>query len=476
MTPTATPTPRFPTDPYFDEITEKVINQKFQWEQALGLEIAVEKTVDWLSGNLIDPPVPGEIREAIVKAEKDNYDPKAMRIYFKDGVTYYFPNKDKLQHILEQEDNVNYTESRNEVNLTLSPHIIANSTDDAAETVKNSKILVLSPFTWQLLYGFHGHGLGEYTANWLLSKLKSFPFYADGKFLEIRICDVPDYPKSEAPITLVEQYGLLGNIKSEVLCKLKPGFEDKVIRPQDFENLGDYGIIYIDTHGDTSGLYCCPYYVDDKGKVDGDLEKWLKDPKNNGLWEYVTTPPNEIMYTYCFSDAKEKNIPLHFKCIKLKMEFFDKQQNFDGSLVFINACESYFFHLYGAFPNAKVYLGHNVDARAGWSSSLGFYFFYSMIKGYTPLDKLEQDFGPNIPAILAARPYVKPFPEPPPGYPMSVIHTYNMLQKIRANPNTQDPNYPIGGLLESKLFIDTHGGEHENVYFPTSEEIIVHKK
>lgn len=473
FTPSATPTPRLPTDPYFDEIVEKVINQKFQWEESLGLELAVEKTVKWLSGEVIDPPVPYEISEAITKAEIDSYDSKAMRIYFKDGVIYYFPNKDKIKHVLEAGENVNYSQNRNEPKSTLLPHIIANSTNNMAETVKNPKILVLSPFTWQLLYSFHGQGVGKYTVNWFLSKLKTFPYYADGKFLEIRVSDTLDNPLSEAPITLVKQYDLFGRIKPEILCKLKSGYEDKVIRLQDFENLGDYGIIYIDTHGDTSGLYCCPYYINDEGKVDDKLDKWLNDPKNNGLWEYVTLQPNPVMYLYFLSDAT--NVDVHFKCIYLKKEFFDKQQNFDGSLVFINACESYFFHLYGGFSNARVYLGHNVDSRAAWSSSLAFYYFYCMTTGYIPLDKLGQDLSPDMATTLAVRPYIILFPEPPSDRPMSVIQAYNILQKIGANPNTQDDDYKIGGVLESKLFIDTHGGEHENVYFPTSEEITIHK-
>jgi len=78
------PTHRLPSDPYYRDIADEIIAQKNEWERELGEVQGVQKTVDWINGKIMNPPLPLEIAEAIKEAEVDKWDPRGMSIHFSD--------------------------------------------------------------------------------------------------------------------------------------------------------------------------------------------------------------------------------------------------------------------------------------------------------------------------------------------------------------------------------------------------------
>ncbi len=136
--------PRRPTDNYYMEIAEKILRQKAQWEQELGYEQGVKKTVDWLNKNVSSPPLPAEIAEAISKAEVYENDPEAMTIVFTDDRVVNFSSRPSFYRD-ESELSESMTSQNADLYEQISPSSITSSSDRI--TTKNSKVVILGPFT-----------------------------------------------------------------------------------------------------------------------------------------------------------------------------------------------------------------------------------------------------------------------------------------------------------------------------------------
>ena len=88
LTPTAIPSLPPPTDPYYEQIVSKVIEQKLKWQEELGVEQGVQKTVDWINGSVPEKSLPEEIIPGTVLAAVSKYDAKKMKVYFYKRIVY----------------------------------------------------------------------------------------------------------------------------------------------------------------------------------------------------------------------------------------------------------------------------------------------------------------------------------------------------------------------------------------------------
>jgi len=105
-TPTSTPTPlptlREPIDPFYCETSMRVMIQRDRWAEDLGLEQAVQKTVNWLNGNMTDYPIP----EGIAWAKVDDSDPTIIWIKFTDGRLRFIATNPLINDNLNSQDSI----------------------------------------------------------------------------------------------------------------------------------------------------------------------------------------------------------------------------------------------------------------------------------------------------------------------------------------------------------------------------------
>jgi hypothetical protein len=170
---------------------------------------------------------------------------------------------------------------------------------------------------------------------------------------------------------------------------------DNIVRPTDFEHMGQYGVIFINAHGLSDGLMACPWYENDD-----EFLTWIGDNWNDDLkkrkWSlgYAAFPPpykiglaspHQIDFpptTWPWTAADGRDA-IYYKFMVLNENFFSgllaEDKDFSGSLVLENVCDSWQFQP-TAFPNPKVFIGFPGDEQV-YESNLFAYEFFSRMLG-----------------------------------------------------------------------------------------------
>ena len=461
--------PRHPLDPYYQEIVIKIDDQKQAWEEEIGVEEGVQKTVDWLNrqGSVTLPP---EISEAIAVAKVDEYNPKQMWIRFADENKLIYHFTGEIPDFFPPPSNDYLSQKELLSHLPVPVKNDFNSTKNV-ETVKNLNIISLAPFRWQMI--IHT----EKTVGKYFAAFPSTPY-------EIKVKEMAGYKGlggiSENPDILFE----VDSEKSVILTKIVN--EENIIRPQDFENLNEYGIIHIATHGSPYDILACPLYNGDSEEYNGfdkEIYEWIE--KMEAL---ERTTGKDL---YCFGGSYYPIKPPSFEkkpllpSIGLTRDFFN-MYSFDGSLVFLECCWGWEFHqpeindgwigdtveAEGAFSDAKVFLGNDRVSDLFWSREIAYFYFCYLAEGF------KTGFSENLWDL--APPENQPqLPDPyPSGDPMSVKAAHDIFGgNLHLNPDPQEYR-DIEGNLEDKtgcvLMLDTQDGLYDDTYFPAPGTIVVY--
>jgi len=438
-TPTATETPTAtytPTDPlatlkYSDYISEKIFDQKAIWQEELGDEEGIKKTVDWLNRKLPDEPLPSEIDEAIDYAFVNTYDSYTMHFRFKNGRLRGITNRRPVE--------INETNTSLQTGEIYNKFCIINKSNDSpATTVKNTKILMLIP------------NLFDFTNTAYRNKLNSIKQSFIKEKYEVTSLEMSNFSTNN--YNFVSEEGAQNNDPSKAVIHFEPKSEivdntlmvmmhctikdkSKVIMPDDWKKIDQYGIIFIATHGlfveknrkdgvNESGLMACPYYEDE------DFQKWFNKNEEDGYCSkhWVSFGP---YYTEGKSDRKQ----VGYYIVVLNSNFFIvNHSHFEDSLVFIDACQAWASHSNkNLMYNAKVFVGAEEDINLNAGIAMASDFFDIMMLSRT-----------------------------------SAKNAFNHI-----NDNLQNHVY-ISNPDKLHIYIDTgENGQNDNTFFPAPVNVIV---
>lgn len=513
------PTPTVPplrpiTDPFYSHTAKRVMMQKDKWAEELGIEQAVQKTVQWLNGEIPIYPVPEGIASAIVAD-----DPVDMRIIFTDGrkrliTSHPFVVDDTITSQNFEQKPVN--------NLQIK--------SSKATTVGSDKVVILAPFAWQnytketsVYYAIWNElvaaGYQERGSKCKATKLedidytktnpqeeatrviiiapnpqdtldkvkavlieKNLPMLNDVQEkllikLENYECEDSDALSEALNKTLAsnqftdEQVEAIWDIEEimvpiinyDVICSIKDlSHMENIIIPEDFQDLSNYGVIYIATHGFEDGIALCPMYTNASFLDSNNPDSWLNKNEDTDIYDISTVP---------FIERSHPEVRGNIEVVSLNENFF-ASQNFSDSLVFLSACESFNFLEQSGNPlhNAKTYLGFSKEAADDWSRDISYYLFLYMIEGYVQPVRLF----PATAYGSISDPDPLPLPEP-----MSVQKALDTFSQVtwgdkKANPDPHDySNEEVNKNCqdcELKLKPLT-----EEIYFPVPVTIIVEK-
>ncbi|MEQ8171943.1 MAG: hypothetical protein ABRQ38_23830, partial [Candidatus Eremiobacterota bacterium] len=263
-------------------------------------------------------------------------------------------------------------------------------------------------------------------------------------------------------------------------CSIKPG--RTVIRPDDFKDLSDYAVIYIETHGFVNGIACGPIYKDDnylqQNGYLNDNDKY--DPfiqDSTGTWcigypPYV--PPSNP------NSPPPPDTKLVIESYVLTYNFFNSlpKKDFSKSLVYITACNSFNFIEQANNPlkGAKAYLGFSKEAEIHWDRDISYYFFLYLLDGYQkPFELFPRDAS-----------FYLYDPEPfPPSERMSIqkaLKTFTDVQWKEPNKDIKSANPDPHNYPEDNPAYICNGCElkikpnlNEELYFPIPDKVIIHK-
>jgi hypothetical protein len=517
--PTVTPTPREVTDPYYSNTSIEIMMQRDLWAEDLGILQSVQKTADWLNGKL-GYPVP----QGIAYAKIDEYDPTILWIKFADGPSRFISTYPIIiNNTLNAQNSV-----EKQFNKKLDNNLL-----DRATTVGSAKVKILAPFAWQnyhyskSVYGIIwdrlvAAGYKDNGSKCNLTQIKDIDTVT-GPPITKRIIDddaikkISDAFASEGhPLTDNERYNLNNykithlnyeyktiedliavklneifktpeqlkliwdNMTIKTSCKITCSIKnpENIIRPEDFQDLADYGVIYVATHGFNYGIACGPMYEGDNYLKDNnwlDLSKeYNKDNSNSpGIWclgEAPATDPNSS--NTCFIEV-----------YVLTHNFFNTRSNkdFSKSLVYISACDSYNFinktnplndTKINPLSGAKAYLAYSKNAELDWSRNISYYLFQYMTEGYeTPIFLF-----PGSNNGLSE-------PTPIPEGQMSVQKSIKIFSDVKsietgksANPDPHDyTNTDASSAQDCELKLEIKD-QNEEIYFPVTGTITVEKK
>jgi len=168
--------------------------------------------------------------------------------------------------------------------------------------------------------------------------------------------------------------------------------ERNYVLPTDFENMNQYGVIYIATHGSPDTLECGPvFYNIEKTK---DWQDWITTNK-----EYSRTEPNTWAEGNWFYTYRKVLTPEWTRCLTLRANYFTNHNTSLGnSIVYIDACNSDLLrlNLNSPFHTSRVYLGHDRPNYGMWSRQVAYKFFCYMIFGTGVVPSQNQD-NPTLP-------------------------------------------------------------------------------
>jgi len=521
-TPTSTPTPlttlREPTDPFYCETSMRVMIQRDRWAEDLGLEQAVQKTVNWLNGNMTDYPIP----EGIAWAKVDDSDPTIIWIKFTDGRLRFIATNPLINDNLNSQDSI-----PKQLNKETHSNLQRNTT-----TVGSDKVKILAPFAWidntdMSVYGRIWQKLvaANYDKRGSICKATTLAdvevnmiddeqhiYKTTRSFTNDTITAISTYIKDTTGKDITEaqkktlEYLVERNYEFEKKVEIKDlsiAFPDpnqidviwdnmmktnyykidciikseNIIRPEDFQDLTNYGVIYIKTHGLNYEIGCGPIYkgdnyLKDHGWLNDNNKYDPNDPNSTGIWCVGYLPYN--------IHDKTHNIEIYF----LTKNFFKTlpNQDFSKSLIYINACYSFNFLELPDNPlhSAKAYLGFSKAAGTEWANYISYYFFLYLIEGYQrPIEVFPGNASFNLSD-----------PDPyPPAEPMSIqkaLATFSQVLWTRPkyptefanpDPNPYDPQFynPNDNPTDCELKL-TVKDPNEDIYFPVPVTITVEKK
>jgi len=447
MTSTSTPSSRpFTDQDFYDSRVGEVIWKRYDWIKNFGREQGLEMTLEWLNGNLTDtPPIPKEIVQA---TRGSDY----IRIYFQSGYTVvlYDPIEDPNTLGLPGDENIkslNSQSSRSDKNIMteeLYSSLINASDSVFSGTLKNKKILILAPYatlngtgSWAWDKRVYGD-LGSYLENvtYGISKVYDVTRMATIRYIDFEKytidADEPNsfqYPTA-TPLPGGTPTGEIVKLQVPVikLKKTNPNSQN-LLKPEHFEHLSDYGIIFIYAHArDDGGFSLSLAYDDDLTyPYSTEMGQWLLD--HQGEWEVgyrdtiMNPPPNYPPGLY------------NEKCLDIKADVF-RRQNYNNALVYLHSCSSWKYHKSIFYDDrtrgSEVFLGYEKPPESIWGPEEAYTFFCYMIFGEA-----------NIPSIV--NPEIKP-------------------------KSAYQSSRNCGTFLHIAPYEET------NVYFPSPIGIKVHKK
>ncbi|MEQ8169225.1 MAG: hypothetical protein ABRQ38_10040 [Candidatus Eremiobacterota bacterium] len=449
LTPTATPTLRPPEDKFYSIQISKVIAQYMRWEEELGNDQAIEKTVKWLNGETNQPVPDGIKRSRIVDRGG-----VAIGVEFVDGMFQTIDTTDPFEDAYD--NNINKKEHNSVDNLKLlSINNTKSITGSEITTFKPDKILILSPFDcfFKLESDLDFKDIGDELVN-------------KGYDVTIKLARNTDFnpvlDSSYDPESYNYDAVLPSNADSNTI--------NNIIRPGDYEQLGDYGLIYISTHSWNEGIIMGVYTYQDPP-----TRKWIQ---NN--WGDFMDGTCEFHYQKCdhFGDTYPGlGNPItkwgYIQTIAVNKRFFENlntnpSKDFKGSIVFIAGCESGGYtddngvithKLADAFSSADIYLGcYGHVSYVSWHQGIGYYFLRYMMEG--PIAPVGIP-GYDSDKILSGT------PAPEPNCPMHAKEAWDALNYYNV---IRDPRHRDRYL---KMFPPEPDNQ---IYFPAPVNIIVDKK
>jgi len=461
-TPSVTPTPRPLNDEFYSEKVGAVLSQYEQWKTEAGVIQAIQHTMQWLNGELLDgPPIPDEISGAVSVGNPDD-----IWIMFRDGMSICISTSDP---IIIEEENAEEPLPREEVKPIT--HLTAASSNNT--TVKNADVIMLSPSYWEQP--------GTYRVEKdILEDLKNNDYKVK--------CITTEKPED---ISL--NWGFFpANLVHLVTCKILNW--DNIVTPMTFETIGKYGIIYINAHGGPvniaekdfdptnvpkTAVFRMSCTVLDSTLFHMDpIWMWMErnkgrmyDYTNEGGWWFYRY--REIKDTILTSTPREGWIGE----LALTNHYFDylnskTETNFDGSLIYWGDC--YTWHMRDSFNTAKVYIGNTKSAKAKWAYPFAYDFFWFMMYGTKdcPKDLINNDGSLAIPN--SPKPAGTPtFDEDKPLDARHALHVLTTYYNVNPDPATYTDEESLH-CNDCTVLIQYDSGEH--IYFPVPVTVTVHKK
>jgi hypothetical protein len=475
LTPSATPTLRPRYDEFYNEKIAEVFYQYDQWETELGELEANQHTIQWLNGQLPDsPPIPDEIAGATSIGN-----PYDIWVEFKDGRTECISTSDPI--IMGEEGTDEALPKKEEIkHLT---HLTSSSNNT---TVKNANVIIISPYFWQYPSELQPEiqimrKLRDNNYNALCIKTEcSSVTSLDKRDMEF---DWNPYPLPDPNLKMYAKFYALN--------------WSNIITPDIFENIGKYGIIYINAHGGPINInektfdpisvppgaifrMSCTVVAENRDRtIRTPIENWVTEHyleeyrdffgyHNKGWWFYR----NRELYNSSGDKRWVKELALtnyYFDYLNSKAE-----TNFEGSLIYWNGC--YSWQMRNSFNTAKGFIGYDRSAAPFWAYPFAYDFFWFMMYGTKDCPKDPKGDGsldiPNSP-IPAGTPT---FDE---DKPLDARHALHVLRThYYVNPDPQ--RYPPGSLYDLYCSNCTayiwQKDDDEYIYFPVPVTVTVEKK
>jgi len=470
-TPSVIPTIHPPSDHFYDQQAADVIGYYYKYREELGEEGAIRQTIDWINGAVSsDYSVP----EGIIKASAERYSHETEIILeFNDGMIAGFETEGNTS----QDDVTN----NNRENISIEPGFLKESYPRSITSSNNitfdpAKILIMSPFSWE----FDKECEDIKTVHRDIANiLENNVYYKDmltkkiTGFDDIKI-DFADHMRWK------EDDDDPNHIRVPILkCRLHDGVDpDKIVSPYDYETMGDYGLVYILTHGNEA-----PYIMGFVVTLNHPkIEEWMEyqilhspSPAKGSGWrlgyfkvkkEILSRYPEYTAYIKSIKDGTNpnKNAKPYEKAfvpvIVLEKSFFselnnDPSRNFKGSIIFMAACSSINFR--DAFSSAEIYFGYDSASPVTFASKFGYYLLSYMMDGpETPVDLLD---------------YNSEVPPPLPNVPQHVLEAYQTLTDYY-HANHDINKYGIECHVQYSI---NYNPDDYSIYFPVPINVIVDK-
>jgi hypothetical protein len=474
-TPGATPTPR--PDIFYADQTLSATLQFEIWKKELGIMDATRKTVNWLNREEPGPAIPEGITGACISYL---FGPNpSIFVHFDDGESFsFYTGGDDWFGSYPGNNNITVTDDINQKNkIKKTPSLQSSNSEPVYFTP--AKIFIRSPFEWQV------EG-GAISTDNIVNELDSIGFTDyDSKILHSSEIDL-------LTIRTEERGGIYAN-----------GYyfysdEQNTITPWDYENLGDYGLVYIFTHASEKAFYVCfsPYTYSSRGILEhSQAMKEFKEkygPKYDlikypyGVWgeDLVDLPSWYLPHIPRSNGLCNKMVVTYLTREFFKTKNDNPATNFEGSVIYINSCdtemlnetlpETYpeepFRSALPAFSTAKLFFGNNGPADFRWMQRMGYYFFHYMM------------YGPVVPELVPGCSSTGPYPGPfsddfEPNKPMHAKEAIDTLSGYGVNPDPQE--YKEGEKILGKSHCKTvvlPENSTDKVYFPGKVDVTIDKK
>jgi len=482
-TPTVTPTPRRPLDQYYTTKVSNTIYQFKQWKSSVGTDQAIQDTVDWLNGKNQEIPVPEGIQDATIIPDENH----TIWINFKDGMGFAIDFNENMLHAtvnkaLHTSNLTNKNLKEKKKKNILSSSIKYNN----FPTVRNTNILIIDTVMWEL-QDAEDQWLKEYGIDILGGSKDPYnaPYTVSGEIVkELRN---NGYNVTHKVITkdtfdyIPGSYPYPDNPDKEVFsCNLKNS--TNMVRPEDFKNLDQYGIIYFHVHGSPLGLDCGIFCENDEY-----IQNWIGIDPNSPIhprWFYANeiakqTKPGTWYITFCEAPngcfVPHLFITPYWIGTGVNVEQF---QDFRNSIIIINACAATDIsvkcfacstYMYSNPKGADICVFQtNKENSSIWGEKYAYYLFHYMMYGFEEPNEVP---GYSLP---------KDTELPSSNIPMSAMETFNTLNKFKVNPDPFKDNYPKDENGQTPKYANGNmviyvRDINKEIYFPAPAEITIKK-